>query len=815
MGLAVGLLVAALLAEVAVRIVDHRPPIPPEGKRSAPQGMYIDDPVVGVRTAPSFEYADEKYSTNSHGFRDRERAYGPAPEGTLRIVVLGDSYTAGVGVDDAQHYSALLEAALPAAQQDGERRPVEVWNLGIPHYGVERSMLLLRERWDRIQPDVVVLSLFQGNDPIDDLHGPDMFAVVDGHIARGGWLPGANRDYSARRAKLNRPPFARGVPGDGLLFRYSFAYRRILRSISSIREAEATSWPWGMQPFDYEAFGAVAWLYLVPEPPPVTGGWELTFDALGELATLTEENGARLIVTSIPAKVSIDRGALTRALERGWQHGVSDEVEFDVQQPERRVVEGVEAMGLPLVRFADDLHDALEGDEEPYYSDDSHWTAVGHRVAAAAIGRELGRLEILPGLDAAALDRELLVRVPPGSTPTMFSGGFRPRVAGEWGRFGDAGGKRDDMRPRDDDDCGDPMDGPDGDRPDVEDGGRDRAESGKGGGSEIMPRLVEPDRLVPLLPEAPPGWIREAPIALVGPLEPPLERVWIAMAQATYVDPQTAQHRVRVMDSAGQPEVDSWWRTFDERLVAGPVSPGVLPTSARFGLLVEDGHPELLSALDRSALEALEAELRPDRGARVAWPTLVAGGNRPPAERRHFLRDPADLSDSLPKPPPGWELLDLMPMYRPHGIMEVGELAPATEELLGSAEGLRRDGEPWTSQVKGWYRGPAGSFALVVQDTGLDARLLGVRTSRLERAWASEGQQTDAYGSTLERWAGRELRGFRSCRPESHQCKVTVALVDHDDPEAPLARFNVILMGPPGATDEDYDALIEEVRRPR
>jgi hypothetical protein len=31
-----------------------------------------------------------------------------------------------------------------------------------------------------------------------------------------------------------------------------------------------------MAPFDYEAFGGVAWLGLTPEPPVITAAWEIT-----------------------------------------------------------------------------------------------------------------------------------------------------------------------------------------------------------------------------------------------------------------------------------------------------------------------------------------------------------------------------------------------------------------------------------------------------------------------------------------------------------------------------------------------------------
>lgn len=831
----VGLLMAAAIAEAGVRVLDAHPRIPPEGKRSAPQWMYVNDPVVGVRTAPSFEYADEKYTTNSLGFRDRERAPGPAPDGTLRLAVLGDSFAAGVGVDDAQHFAALLESALPGATRDAA--PIEVWNLGIPHYGVEQSYLLLREHWEQVVPDVVVFALFEGNDPMDDRFGPGFSRVVDGHLARQGFVPWPASPFNVQRAAINRPDFAPGLPGDGPLYLHSHAYRRVLRSISAIREARASAWPWEMQPFDYEAFGAVPWLYMQPEPPPMAFAWEISTGALAEMAALVRQRGARLVVMSIPAKLTIDRGVLARGMERGWRFGWSGRAAIDPELPARRVAAAAERLGLPLVRPDRELRRALEADEEPYYLDDSHWTAVGHRAAALALGRELGRLGIGPGLDEDRLERGLLDLVPRGTAHRFFMGGFRPQIAWDRDPFGPGkggapgegpggpdGGPGDGGRagpwgaPRPDGPGDTPFGPADGGESDGSDrgakGGGPGSPGGKGAASEIVPRLVDPARLVPLLPAPPPGWACDEPRALVGPLGSPREEVWVARAELACRDPAGAPHVVMAVDSAIQPEIDMWWRGLAGSAVTGAVPRGMAPTSARLAVLVPDGEESLLAAVDREALDSLERALRPAPGSPVQHPTLVAGKTSPDRGRQSFLRDPVALVPSLAPAPPGWEMVDLVPMYRPHSFPVEVALSSEAETLFSSAQELWRDGEPWTSQVKAWYRGPEGSFELVVQDTGWDARLLRVRQARIEEAWSGPSDGRDEYGSTLRSWEGAALRGIRMCQEDVGLCKVTVPLADPGDPRAAIARYGVILMGPMAASDEAFAALLAGVRPP-
>src|SRR5262245_56064843 len=56
-------------------------------------------PLPNIRKIESIWGVTRPASTNSHGWRDRERTYDKRA-GTIRAVAVGDSYTFGVGVDD-------------------------------------------------------------------------------------------------------------------------------------------------------------------------------------------------------------------------------------------------------------------------------------------------------------------------------------------------------------------------------------------------------------------------------------------------------------------------------------------------------------------------------------------------------------------------------------------------------------------------------------------------------------------------------------------------------------------------------------------
>jgi len=86
------------------------------------------------------------YRINSLGLRNRETTY-KKPEGTFRIVVLGDSRTFGWGVPIEKHFSTLLE---------GYFKDVEVINMGVSGFGVDQELLFLDSEGCRYEPDLVI-----------------------------------------------------------------------------------------------------------------------------------------------------------------------------------------------------------------------------------------------------------------------------------------------------------------------------------------------------------------------------------------------------------------------------------------------------------------------------------------------------------------------------------------------------------------------------------------------------------------------------------------------------------------------------------
>jgi lysophospholipase L1-like esterase len=130
------------------------------------QSIFVFSPTRGHAWRPGFrgrfmhpQFGGERVEIDEHGFRvGGERS--AEPPGALRVTVLGDSLTFGVGVEASETYCALLETALAARLA----RPVRVFNTGVSGYGTAHETVVLREVATRQRPDIVLVGFYSGND---------------------------------------------------------------------------------------------------------------------------------------------------------------------------------------------------------------------------------------------------------------------------------------------------------------------------------------------------------------------------------------------------------------------------------------------------------------------------------------------------------------------------------------------------------------------------------------------------------------------------------------------------------------------------
>jgi hypothetical protein len=93
----------------------------------------------------------DKVRLNSLGFREREFESTNARD-RYRIVVIGDSYTFGQGIEENERFSNILERDLRR-----KHRELDVLNFGRPGYNTIDEIAVLRDTLVKARPDFVLL----------------------------------------------------------------------------------------------------------------------------------------------------------------------------------------------------------------------------------------------------------------------------------------------------------------------------------------------------------------------------------------------------------------------------------------------------------------------------------------------------------------------------------------------------------------------------------------------------------------------------------------------------------------------------------
>jgi len=222
------------------------------------RGM-TSDPELGWRPLPNVEKIGDIWgvsrpaSTNSHGWRDRERTYAKR-RGTLRAVAIGDSFTFGVGVDDGERFTDVLSAKM---------QQLEVVNLGVAGYGPDQELRALELYGVEYQPDLVFLTIFLGND-LADIRYERLYSWPKPHYSLEGG-----------RLKLWKPRLTWGIHARTASYLAEFLYQYLTNA---------------------DAQG-------IPAPELTTAHLVPLFDVIvRQIAKVTAEHGARLVaVMAYPA----------------------------------------------------------------------------------------------------------------------------------------------------------------------------------------------------------------------------------------------------------------------------------------------------------------------------------------------------------------------------------------------------------------------------------------------------------------------------------------------------------------------------------
>lgn len=364
--LSLGALLLALLAvEGVARTVSPAPADDALARQAKHALLFQKHPELGFtpRTQVAYTFWDPEWQT--HVRLNRLGIRGPEPvalaPGEQRVLMLGDSFTMGLQVDEDQTVAQRLAAALSTRQR------TEVWNAGVENYGTWQAAGRAAALLDAGEHfDAIVLNFYLGNDLIDNHKQKE-------HARGRGREPRTERPPPRRSAGRGRGPESR--PGAGPT-RAKAASRRAPRSVAFswvrllLRRAMVAR-----QPDHQESLRREVGMWC--DAPFLRDALPGTRDALEQLHSLARAQDIPLVVALLPPEWVVHP-------EQGEAAAASLSLEGFEPTRVPMAVQGVIPDGVTVVDLTPAMREAT-AKRSLFLRFDGHWTDEGHAVVADAL----------------------------------------------------------------------------------------------------------------------------------------------------------------------------------------------------------------------------------------------------------------------------------------------------------------------------------------------------------------------------------------------------------------------------------------------
>ena len=358
-----------------------------------------DDSVLGVRFIESKRGLSQStcyhanVTVNSQGWRSPEFAQMKSDD-VFRVLVLGDSFMAGLQVNDDEIFSSVLRQRLNDA---GLGKRVEVITFGVPSWGTDQQYLALRQYGLKLNPDLVVVAFYAQNDVAEtdlmlrsstNTYPKPFFDLREGRLIELPFVDSTPMPIKVGRriaADLRLYPMVR----DSLLT-FPLAHRVLFRfGIVGVVPQENESpepedpslwqWPdrWRRQIGVFELRPWADW----------SRAWAISEALLNRMNAEATSTGARFLLLGVASPIEVMPQEILLGLI------ASRKGDFDADQPTRRLTEISARRGIDFVSmvpaFKNRIGNSAKIFEDLFLRCDGHWTPAGHRLAAELAAAEV------------------------------------------------------------------------------------------------------------------------------------------------------------------------------------------------------------------------------------------------------------------------------------------------------------------------------------------------------------------------------------------------------------------------------------------
>jgi hypothetical protein len=340
-----GIIIGFVLCETFTRIVIK------DKMGVLPEGFMIKDELLEKKMSANFKeyYRKREFKnyirTNSLGLRGKD--IPSKKDNEIRILILGDSFTFGIGVEEDETYSSKLEVLLNSKID----KAFKVINAGFPGLGTYTQLHFFKEYGLKLNPDLVILQFYI-----------DVFE----NMRYKKWKEELNLSLD----KIERSKNYNAIVEKSNLFRNFLKKSIFLRKLHDRCvlltlnfKKDYSDVTWGWTPNNEVAF-------LKKDTQLTKWGWQITKEALSEINNTAKQNNISLIILVTPAWCQLTNKVPGNNYNK-----------YDLAKPNRILEEFATNNNIMLFDPLP-LFQKFVNPQKYYYFYDQHWTKDGHEFIA-------------------------------------------------------------------------------------------------------------------------------------------------------------------------------------------------------------------------------------------------------------------------------------------------------------------------------------------------------------------------------------------------------------------------------------------------
>jgi lysophospholipase L1-like esterase len=321
------------------------------------------DPDLGWKLTPGWSGRHDNaefsasYSINALGLRNDAPVQVRIPGNRLTLVV-GDSFTFGLGVNDDATFVHQLNASHPPGTSFS--------NASMPGFSTDQQALLIEQRLLSLTPDRILLVVYLGNDLFDNLRPfPLQVSSAKPYFA----VTGQGMELRNHPVPKQRKPAADGPEG----------------LVAAVWGKDVSQWPWRTRFEQQSELFRIFSQKLLPVSD-YRGMLRTRFAPemalferiLERIAADCQRRGVKLVIVTLAGRSFVNEpGSVSAQYQEVFREQV-------LSHAKARLLGVIDVAGLMQERY-------LKENREWFYPNDGHLNPAGHQVVAELLQAELAK----------------------------------------------------------------------------------------------------------------------------------------------------------------------------------------------------------------------------------------------------------------------------------------------------------------------------------------------------------------------------------------------------------------------------------------